>query len=127
MMENNKEQAPANGAKLELVARITLPDGRVVEKKVEAVGGIPAPEEFDTSDRDGFLATYDRFERSVIDARDLCIARKTCFDLESEAEYGHFLFVFLRNKGKLGSKNGIHFIKFHMIFYGYARHRKKTC
>ena len=70
MMENNKEQASANGAKLDLVARITLPDGRVVEKKVEAVGGIPAPEEFDTSDRDGFLATYDRFERSVIDARD---------------------------------------------------------
>ena len=69
-MDKKKEQAPANGAKLELVARITLPDGRVVERIVEAGGGIPAPEEFDTSDRDRFLATYDRFERSVIDARD---------------------------------------------------------
>ena len=69
-MEKNKEQASANGAKLELVARVTLPDGRVVEKTVEADGGIPAPEEIDISDRDRFLATYDRFERSVIDARD---------------------------------------------------------
>ncbi len=69
-MDKKKEQAPANGAKLELVARITLPDGRVVERIVEAGGGIPAPEEFDTSDMDRFLATYDRFERSVIDARD---------------------------------------------------------
>ena len=69
-MDKKKEQAPANGAKLELVARITLPDGRVVEKIVEAGGGIPSPEEVDTSDKDKFLATYARFERSVMNARD---------------------------------------------------------
>ena len=69
-MENKKEQAPVNGAELELVARMKLPDGRVIEKAVEAEGGIPSPEEFDISDRTRFLATFDRFERSVIDARD---------------------------------------------------------
>ena len=69
-MENKKEQAPVNGAELELVARMKLPDGRVIEKAVEAEGGIPSPEEFDTSDRTRFLATFDGFERSVIDARD---------------------------------------------------------
>ena len=69
-MENKKEQAPANGAKLELVARFTLPDGRVIEKMVEADGGIPSPEEFDITDRGRFLATFDRYERSVIEARD---------------------------------------------------------
>ena len=67
-MENKKEQAPANGAKLELVYRFTLPDGRVVEKMVDT--GIPAPDEFDITDKDRFLTTFDRFERSVIDARD---------------------------------------------------------
>lgn len=69
-MENKKEQAPANGAKLELVARITLPDGRVIEKTVEADGGIPSPEEFDITDRGRFLATFDRYEQSVMAARD---------------------------------------------------------
>lgn len=69
-MENKKEQAPVNGAELELVARMKLPDGRVIEKAVEAEGGIPSPEEFGISDRTRFLATFDRFERSVIDARD---------------------------------------------------------
>ena len=69
-MENKNEQASANGAKLELVARITLPDGRVIEKMVEAEGGIPSPDEFDITDGGRFLTTFDRFERSVIDARD---------------------------------------------------------
>lgn len=69
-MENKKEQAPANGAKLELVMRYTLPDGRIIEKMVEADGDIPSPEEFDITDRGKFLATFDRYEQSVIDARD---------------------------------------------------------
>ena len=60
-MENKKEHAPANGAKLELVARYTLPDGRVVEKMVEAEGGIPSPEEFDTTDRTKFSRRIGQF------------------------------------------------------------------
>lgn len=70
---NDKEQGTAKGARLEFVARITLPDGRVIERMVEADGGIPSPEEFDITDRDGFLATFNRFEQGVIEARDrLC-------------------------------------------------------
>lgn len=69
-MENKKEQTPVNGAKLELVARFTLPDGRVIEKMVEAEGCIPSPEEFDTTDRTKFLTTFDKYEQSVISARD---------------------------------------------------------
>ena len=69
-MEKKKEQAPVNGARLELVARYTLPDGRVIEKKVEAAEGIPSPEEFDVVDKDSFLAVLDRYEKGVVDVRD---------------------------------------------------------
>lgn len=69
-MEKKKEQAPVNGARLELVARYTLPDGRVIEKKVEATEGIPSPEEFDVTDKDRFLAVLDRYEQSIIGVRD---------------------------------------------------------
>mgnify|MGYP006989023537 CR=1 FL=1 len=68
----NDMQKP-KGAKLEFVARITLPDGKVIEKTVQADGGIPSPEEFDVTNKENFLATFDEFERSVIEARDrLC-------------------------------------------------------
>ena len=70
MMEQKDNKASAQGAKLEITARITLPDGRVIEKVVEAPDGIPSLDEYDMSDTDKFLATYDRYERSVIDVRD---------------------------------------------------------
>lgn len=69
-MEEKEKDIQANGAKLEFMARMTLPDGRVIEKMVEVDGGIPSPDEFDMTDKYKFLTTFDRYERGVIDARD---------------------------------------------------------
>jgi hypothetical protein len=58
-----------NKAKLEFVARITMPDGRVIEKTVDASEGIPTPDDFDISTKEGFLASFDTFEKVTLDAR----------------------------------------------------------
>ncbi len=42
-----------NNVKLEFIARITTPDGKVIERKVDAPGGIPTPEDFDMSSKEG--------------------------------------------------------------------------
>lgn len=56
-------------AKLEFIARITTTDGNVIEKSVEAAGGIPAPDDFDTTTKEGFLASFDAFEKATLEAR----------------------------------------------------------
>jgi hypothetical protein len=40
--------------KLEFIAKITLPSGEVIERRVIAADGIPAPDDFDISSKDGF-------------------------------------------------------------------------
>jgi hypothetical protein len=56
-------------AKLEFVARITMPDGKIIEKKVEASDGIPSPDDFDFSTKEGFLTSFDAFEKVTLEAR----------------------------------------------------------
>ena len=56
-------------SKLEVVARITMPDGKVIERIVDADDIIPAPEDFDTSSKDSFLESFDVVERAILDAR----------------------------------------------------------
>ena len=56
-------------AKLEFIARITTPDGKVIEKKVEATDGIPAPDDLDFSTKEGFLTSFDAFEKVTLEAR----------------------------------------------------------
>jgi hypothetical protein len=55
--------------KLEFVARLTSPDGSVIERKVEAADGIPAPDEFDMSSKEGFLESFDALEKVTLEAR----------------------------------------------------------
>jgi len=55
--------------KLEFIARITTPDGKVIERKVEADGGIPTPDDFDMSSKTGFLESFDAYEKAAIEAR----------------------------------------------------------
>jgi|GEM_PF-1036839 len=55
--------------KLEFVAKITMPDGKVIERKVDADDSIPAPDDFDTSSKDGFLVSFDIWEKAAIEAR----------------------------------------------------------
>jgi len=55
--------------KLEFIARITMPDGKVIERSVEADGGIPTPDGFDMSTKQGFLESFDTYEKAAIEAR----------------------------------------------------------
>ena len=55
--------------KLEFVARITLPSGEVIERKVTAADGMPAPDDFDISSTDGFLESFDAMEKVTLEAR----------------------------------------------------------
>jgi len=55
--------------KLEFIARITTPDGKVIERTVEADGGIPTPDEFDMSSKAGFLKSFDAYEKAALEAR----------------------------------------------------------
>lgn len=61
-MDNNK-------VKLEFVARITTPDGKVIERSVEAPEGIPTPDDFDMSSKQGFLESFDAYEQAALKAR----------------------------------------------------------
>lgn len=53
---------------VEYTAKITLPNGEVIEKSVSAMGDFPSPEDFDLSTRDGFLQDFDQFEKTVLEA-----------------------------------------------------------
>ena len=52
---------------IEYIARITMPDGEVIEKSVSTVGDFPSPEAFDLSTREGFLADFDLLEKAVLE------------------------------------------------------------
>ena len=56
--------------KVEITARITMPDGQVIESVALSNGAIPLPEDFDNSTREGFLRDFDALESSIISARD---------------------------------------------------------
>lgn len=54
---------------VEFSARITMPDGQIIEKTVSSTGNFPSPEDFDLSTKDGFLADFDALEKAVLEAR----------------------------------------------------------
>ena len=59
-----------NKPKVEIMARITMPDGRVIESVALGDGDIPLPEDFDNSTREGFLRDFDALESNILSARD---------------------------------------------------------
>ena len=61
--------------KVEITARITMPDGRVIESVASGDGTIPLPEDFDNSTRSGFLRDFDALEKSLVSARDKAVER----------------------------------------------------
>ena len=62
-------KAMGENLKLEFIARITTPDGKVIERKVEAEGGIPTLDDFDMSSKRGFLESFDAYEKAALEAR----------------------------------------------------------
>lgn len=63
----DKEDKAMGKAKFEVIARIITDDGREIECKEER--DIPSPESLDIHSLEGFLQTFDEYERSVLDAR----------------------------------------------------------
>ena len=63
MNQHSNDQKPI----VEYTARITLPNGEVVEKTVSTVGDFPSPKEFDLSTREGFLRDFDGLEKAVLE------------------------------------------------------------
>lgn len=66
---NNHSDNNNNKPVVEFSARITMPDGQIIEKTVSSTGDFPSPEDFDLSTRDGFLADFDALEKAVLEAR----------------------------------------------------------
>lgn len=52
---------------VEYTAKITLPNGEVIEKTVYTVGAFPSLEDFDLSTREGFLQDFDLLEKTVLE------------------------------------------------------------
>lgn len=51
---------------IEYTAKITLPNGEVIEKTVSTVGSFPSLEDFDLSTREGLLKDFDLFEKTIL-------------------------------------------------------------
>lgn len=63
-----KEQHPEDKKPIvEYTAKITLPNGEVVEKTVSTIGDFPSLEEFDLSTREGLLRDFDSLEKAVLE------------------------------------------------------------
>lgn len=52
---------------VEYTAKITLPNGEVIEKTVSTEGSFPSLEDFDLSTREGFLQDFDLLEKAVLE------------------------------------------------------------
>ena len=52
---------------VEYTAKITLPNGEVIEKTVSTAGAFPSLEDFDLSTREGFLKDFDLLEKTVLE------------------------------------------------------------
>lgn len=51
---------------VEYTAKITLPNGEVIEKTIAKEGEFPSLEEFDLSTREGFLKDFDQLEKVIL-------------------------------------------------------------
>ena len=70
--KGHAELVPAkimDNVKLEFVARITMPSGKVIERMVDVDDGIPDPDDFDISSKEGFLESFDALEKVTLEAR----------------------------------------------------------
>lgn len=52
---------------VEYTAKITLPDGEIIERTVSTEGAFPSLEDFDLSTREGFLQDFDLLEKAVLE------------------------------------------------------------
>ena len=62
-------ESTSNKSKIEFVARIVNPDGKVVEKTITSSSELPSLDDFDLETREGFLNDMDKLEKSILKAR----------------------------------------------------------
>lgn len=62
-------ESTSNKSKIEFVARIVNPDGKVVEKTITSYSELPSLDDFDLETREGFLNDMDKLEKSILKAR----------------------------------------------------------
>lgn len=62
-------ESTSNKSKIEFVARIVNPDGKVVEKTITSYSELPSFDDFDLETREGFLNDMDKLEKSILKAR----------------------------------------------------------
>lgn len=74
-----KNQTNSKKPVVEYTAKITLPNGEIIEKTVSAEGEFPFPEDFDLSTREGLLHDFNLFEKVVLES-----SRKLNGELTSE-------------------------------------------
>lgn len=61
-----KQQQDSKKPVVEYTAKITLPNGEIIEKTVATVGDFPSLEDFDLSTREGFLEDFDHLEKAIL-------------------------------------------------------------
>lgn len=84
----DKESKQKERAQLEFIARVTMPDGRVIEKTVVAEGGIPTLDDIDVHTLEGFRRSFDDYERAALKARNEIgeeITQEYCNELKKRA------------------------------------------
>ena len=55
--------------KVRFTAEIIDDNGNVIGNRVSEAGGIPCPDDFDLSTKEGFLRDFDKLEKAVLKAR----------------------------------------------------------
>ena len=71
---------------LEFIAKITTPDGQEISKRV--IADIPSKEEFDTSNTEKFMASFDKYEQHALKARNAICEEITQAWLDEQAKKG---------------------------------------
>ncbi|EOS36741.1 hypothetical protein C804_00484 [Lachnospiraceae bacterium A4] len=82
---------------IEYTAKITLPNGEVIEKTVSTAGTFPSPEDFDLSTREGLLNDFDLLEKTVLETSRKLNGELSCEYLDASSK-------------KTGNKSDINFI-----------------
>ncbi|MGM9773858.1 MAG: hypothetical protein ACI3Y2_01455 [Candidatus Egerieousia sp.] len=72
--------------KIEFIAKITTPDGKEILKRVEEE--IPSLEEYNQSDLDEFMSSFDEYERHTLKARNSVCEEITKAWFEEQAKKG---------------------------------------
>jgi hypothetical protein len=63
-----------------------MPGGKVIERRVDANDGIPAPDDFDTSSENSCLESFDVLEKVTLEARNKIALDITEAYLEEESK-----------------------------------------